>query len=409
MLDLEGFRMISEDRLLFSLVSLHYNGRFIPIIKDLLTQELDWNYVVGKAIHNRIIPIINHTLHILAPKELLPQIPQEVLNKIQELNYAFIGHTIVFHEEANKILESLDEASMKFMPIKGVLLDQTVYPNKHLRYFSDIDLLFQSHTELQRAESILLQLGYTFVFSNARETVYRKIRHDQSIHCDMHRSLTLFNFFEYPLIRGLWSTASEALVSGVQVRIPSQEYQILILCLHSFLHGAFSLLDLSDAIHIFSKYPPIDWQFLSSQMQEYPCSLGLPLSLIAQIFDEYFDKPSPHNININFPKRIKRLSSKVVEGSEQHSLGDLQYPIPYQIFCKQCNEFRSCPLFSYINERIRLQEEHTPRIRDFIPLGYYEFLVIITMIRKKYGLLYALQCLGKELKGLFAYSKRLLA
>ena len=395
--------MLREDKLLFYLVCIHENERLLPTVKHLLTQNLDWNYVIGKAIHNRIIPLLNHNLRIKDTRELAILIPSNILDKIQELNYTFTGHSLVFHEEAKIILKCLDEAAIEFTPIKGVLLDQNVYPKKHLRFFSDIDLLFPNSTEIKRAEQILLNLGFDHVFSNARESVFRKYRHGQSIHCDMHRSLTFFNFFEYPKIGGFWRKTSEATVSGIKLEVMSPEYMIIVLCLHSFLHGSFSLLDLSDAIRILTKYSDFNWRFISKQLDEYPCSLGIPITVIKSIFNEYLDITIPlktDNITLN---NKKRFLSQINEEPVKQSLGDLQYPIPYNTLCKRCNDYGSCPISRFINERMKLQKLRTNRISDFILLEYYEILLILKMISKKYGFKYALKCLHQEFKGIFTY------
>lgn len=391
--------MSYEDSLLFYLICFNENENLLPSIKQLLTQTLDWDYVIGKAIHNRIIPLLNHTFKIIAPKELRNLIPRMVLNKIQDLNYAFIGHSLVFHEEAKRIFKCLDEAAIKFTPMKGVLLDQNVYPKKHLRYFSDIDLLFPNGTELYKGEQILLNLGYNQIFSNARESVFRKYRYGQSIHCDMHRSLTFFNFFEYPKISGLWRTTSTQTVSGKKVNVMSPEYMLTVLCLHSFLHGSFSLLDLSDIIHILKKYTDFDWQFICKQIDEYPCSLGIPITIIASIFTKYLDLNIPLTPDIiPLSNKIRHISQSKIE-SRNKSLGDLQYPIPYSLFCQRCCVYKSCSISRFIGERVKLQKLRTNKFKDYILLEYYEIFVILTIIRKKYGVKYALRCLHQEFAG----------
>ncbi len=395
--------MLREDKLLFYLVCIHENERLLPTVKHLLTQNLDWNYVIGKAIHNRIIPLLNHNLRIKDTKELTSLIPSNILDKIKELNYTFTGHSLVFHEEAKNILKCLDEATIEFTPIKGVLLDQNVYPKKYLRFFSDIDLLFPNSTEIKKAEQILLNLGFNHVFSNARESVFRKYRHGQSIHCDMHHSLTFFNFFEYPKIGGFWRKTSEATVSGVKVKVMSPEYMLIVLCLHSFLHGSFSLLDLSDAICILTKYADFNWHFISKQLEEYPCSLGIPITIIKRILHEYLDIIIPLKTDSIKLNNKKRFLSQIGEEPVQQSLGDLQYPLPYNTLCKRCKDERSCSISRFINERMKLQKLHTNRISDFILLEYYEILLILQMIRKKYGFKYALKCLHQEFKGIFTY------
>ena len=390
--------MSFEDKLLLYLTCSSINEQLLHKIKDILSTGLDWNYVLGRAIHNKVFPTLYQHLRLLATTELRNLIPQSVLARARELNYSFIGYSIVLHEEVRKIFKSLKAGGIEFTPIKGVLLADTVYPKKHLRFFSDIDLLFPSVDEMRGVVEKLAKLGYNFVSSNARESVFRKHIHGISIDCDMHRSLSFFDFFEYPraniLIEDLWRKSSKNRVGGVKAKVMSAEHMLLVLCLHSFHDGALSLIDLCDAIHILRKHPRLDWQFISRQLKEYPCALGIPMSIINGICADFL------GVNL-VPKTVFKalcdnnlIASRISWKSAKQSLGNLQYPVPYRKFCLECVDYTHCPLSLHL---------YFHRPRDYIRRCLLDFYCILTIVKERYGIKYASKCFYQECAGVLDF------
>ena len=79
-----------------------------------------------------------------------------------------------------------------------------------------------------RAEKILEKFDYILAFSDIRETIFRKKRSDFLIDCNLHHSLSIFDFFEFPpKIEGLWEMRSGKRVVGVHLKVINQNIPFL--------------------------------------------------------------------------------------------------------------------------------------------------------------------------------------
>ncbi len=400
-----GLTISNEDKLTLYLACSGENA-WSDKIKDILITELDWRLVIGRIVHNRVVSSCYQSLRQLANTTQKNLVPQKILKRLRELNHPFIGYSIILHEETKIIFKSLKSAGIEFTPMKGILLAETVYPEKHLRFIRDIDLLFPSIAELQRAEALMPTLGYESVYSYDRETLLRKTRSVFAIECDMHRSLSFFHYFEYPSkIKSLWETASEKRVGGVKVRVMNAEHMLLVLCLHSFYDGCILLKDLCDVIQILRTQPRLDWQFIAQQLKEFPCAFGIPLRIIDEMLKDFF--------NVNFlPKTMYRalhndngMLSKINWNALKQELGTLQFPFYYGKFCPQnciyCPRYLRDNVESTDTELELNKSTNNPMHKlKRVLLDYY---FILTIVRKKQGIKHALKSLYQQSAGLLSW------
>lgn len=388
--------MFYEDKFLLYLSNPNGNEQLLQQVKDIPFTSLDWRYIIGKSIHHRVFPILSQNLFFLAANSH-NLIPQEVLEKVREVNYSFIGQSIVVYEEIRRIFQSLINEGIEFTPIKGVLLAEIVYPERHLRFFKDVDLLFPNVSEMRSAEETLIKLGYDFFWTNSRGSTFKKRKQGISIDCDLHRSFSLFLFHEYPcsrsLIEDLWRKSSKQRVRGVKVTAMSAEHMLFMVCIHSFYHRFFSLLDLIDAIQIMRKNPGLDWEFILKKIKEYPCALGLPISIIHSVCTDFFKiKIMPEAI-INAINDDNTMISRINWKSVKRSLGELQYPVSYMKFCNGCVE--NCVYKATLMDTPENQTRK--KISKYIHEYTYGYYCIMTLARKRYGIKYAVKCFVQQL------------
>ncbi|MFX0135844.1 MAG: nucleotidyltransferase family protein [Candidatus Hodarchaeota archaeon] len=383
--------MSNEEKLVMYVVCTSINERVLHKIKEILSTDLNWRFVLGRAIHHRVIPKFYQSLTLLTETELKNLIPNWVLEKVRELNYAFIGRNIVIQEEINKIFKSLKVRGIEFTPIKGVLLAETIYPKNYFRFLLDIDLLFPNDNEKIRAEEILVNLGYKLIWDAVSQSLFRKNGNIPPIFCDSHRFLTLFRYFEYPKIDDLWKNMSEQKVGGVKVKVLSGEHMLLVLCLHSFKHKSFLLQDLCDAIQILRKYPNLDWQYILEQLEKYPCVFGIPLGIINVMFNYLFNENIMPKTAFKVLRYVNVITAKVGGISAKQTLENPEKLAPYEIFCPKCDNYIHCPIY-FPDSNSKVKNGRLGFIKNMLLEYYY----ILTSIKRTHGIKYALKCFYQQ-------------
>lgn len=370
----------------------------MPRIHELLSSTLDWRYIIGRAVHHRVVPIFFQNLRALSASAESNKIPDAPLKLAKNLSYAFVGHNIATFEEASRLYRCMASKEIRFMPIKGVLLGETVFPESNLRFIRDIDLLFPDNSAMRMAEKVLVGLGYRLVWTDSRASAFRLSRGRDSFNVDLHRSFSFFHFHEYPrtqdLVEDMWRHSSRRAIAGVQVQVMSPECMLTLLALHSFFHGFLSILDLSDAVHIVGKYPSLDWNFILNKVKRYRCMMEIPLKAIDSACNNFLGiKIVPSNIEKASQEDNSHITGFKEEVAKRFLL-NCRYFISYKEFCHDCS--RECVYFSRTGEP---ETSTYGRMKEYL----YEYYYIISLVRRHYGYRYSLRCLAQELMAPSAY------
>ncbi|KON28227.1 hypothetical protein AC481_02400 [miscellaneous Crenarchaeota group archaeon SMTZ-80] len=386
-----------EDEILLHLAFGSSNKSSPQRIKN-IDKDLDWRYFIGRAIHYRIVPIIYHNLHKKIFKKLRKFIPEEVHDALKKLNYSFIGHSIALHNEASEIFESLKSKGIIFMPIKGIVVSDAIYPKRYLRFFSDIDILFPNIFERKKAERTIEKLGYNLILPDPLKVTLTKFKHGLSFECDVQSSFSIFPFFSYPPeIESIWEKISEIKSAKRKIRILSNEHMLIILCLHSIRNRSLSLVDIIDASHIINNKPNFNWQFISKQIKKYPCILGIPLGIIYSISNRLADRGLICESSLTELKEISIVSKTSLILSEK-VIKITQYPIFYKEICLKCKFYRKCPFFRYLS--FEAYNESNIRFMHLFRRILFELYFITSIVRWRFGIKYALKCFIQEILGI---------
>lgn len=89
-----------------------------------------------------------------------PDVPDPVRAACSEWVRGQVAATMVRQARLRRVLDALDEAGISTLVVKGVALAQWLYPASYLRESSDVDLLFASRAEAERAAAALVPLGF---------------------------------------------------------------------------------------------------------------------------------------------------------------------------------------------------------------------------------------------------------
>jgi hypothetical protein len=388
--------MSLEDQLLLYVVDENLKDETLHKFDRNFSANLDWSLLIGRAIHNRVIPMLNRTFRTLLNKGLGNNIPGDVIRKVQELDYSFIGHSILFHEEAKKIFNLMNVNHIRFVPIKGILLSNIIYSDRSKRYFTDIDILFPNFEERKRAETLISKLGYRFLSADACATTFRRRMSNVVLNCDMHHAISLFDFFVYPKISyDVWKNSTYGNIYGQNTKIISPEQMLIFLLINSIRNRGLYLIDLCDILNILTRYQTLDWNLVLQKLQTFLCLVKIPILVIEKLSEELsHDQIIPEKILtlLNDSGRKKVLNNI----REIDFFKNFSYPIFYRDFCNTCLERDNCSLYGYFSFFL---ESNLP-LKNYFRRFLFDYRIISTTIMNEVGIKYALRCFYQECAGI---------
>ncbi|QNN69283.1 nucleotidyltransferase family protein [Thermomonas carbonis] len=148
--------------------------------------------------------------------------------------------------ELRRIAEVFAHANIRVLVLKGSALALWLYPQPYLRMGGDIDLLFESRGEAERAAQALKALGYALAFAPA-ETHFEmtsRLVVDGVMRSELDLHYRLLNSAAYADIFGfdeLWQEASTQQATGEWLRTLAP--------LHAWIHACLNrALDLQNRI-----------------------------------------------------------------------------------------------------------------------------------------------------------------
>jgi len=364
-----------EDRFLLycSQTSL---GKNLTKAARLINYNLDWGYIVRKTLRNAVFPQVYHNL-----TELKGNVDKgnssfwRIFGKMQAAWYAMLSSKLVLYSELRNILQVLKANEIDFLPLKGVALAEAVYSKKELRQFSDIDLLLRNRGETEKAEKLLLKLGYHLDYPiPAFAYEFKKEKHGLTIEFDLHHFLPGWSeYYSYPMIIDLWDAPINATIEGVHTSIMMPEKMLLALSLHSFRHRIFTLRDLCDTIEILKRFPLFNWRIILEHAQEeaWRYILLTFLSLVSY---------SCKRLEIDLLP--KGLLDRINNGFLNLSLyKNLEFPKSYTFLCYGCNKkCKHCPVI--IKENIEKWRTGIipERVAPFFWIYFWESALIFRFV-----------------------------
>ena len=145
-----------DDQLLFLSSLPKEGGVDRETLNRLLFGVKDWNRLLQKAFTHRLpLRLYSFLKRHNAPLVLAPQ----DWKKIEQTSRLAQFHVIAHEAELETLLPRFHQAGIDVLLLKGAALLQTVYREKPIRFFSDVDLMVHRET-LEASQAILQDLGY---------------------------------------------------------------------------------------------------------------------------------------------------------------------------------------------------------------------------------------------------------
>ena len=178
--------------------------------------------------------------------------------------------------ECRRLLMRLEQAGVQVLLLKGSALAYWAYPSAHLRDCSDIDLLFLSYAETQKAISVLQTLQYSLRDTalpgnlvSFEQTCVRDSRVGAGLEIDLHWRLSSSPLFAYQFDSDeLISSAITLPKLGVNARGLSPVHAFFNACMHRIQNMADGTQDclkwLYDLHLLSSQFKASDWQAITN-------------------------------------------------------------------------------------------------------------------------------------------------
>ncbi len=299
-------------------------------IKELLGENLDWNFIKDLAIRNKIIHLLCNTLK------------NNFQSEIDEEVYTQISDEVSVHVSSNKdalnllfdVNQLLSSEDIPVIIFKGLVFSYLVYDSSTYRCQGDIDLLVRPEDFL-KARDILIRNGFISTYFGHAEvsTVQAQLgRTDKRASVDLHYGLTpqyqqtnmneamngskfdrhLSNthdksktrWFCYLETAPVWERAIEIKLEDETIKTLSPEDTLLVAVIHGLKENWRTLSRISDIAAIITKYKNLNWALIQEAVANlnYRKKFFLTLRLAREIYD------------INLPDEILRCT--YLHGSE---------------------------------------------------------------------------------------------
>jgi len=227
----------------------------------LFEKKLDWHLLMEEAEDKAIFPQVYWTLMNLETEDL----PKEIRRALKHKYHQNLARNMFLSDELLKIAGILLEQAISFLPMKGVILAETVFGNLGMRHISDLDILVEPRS-LSRVISLLLEIGYMPAdlswavdrdLRNAWDCPFKRDSSRIPYFLDLHWKLR-DDFLRLPE-KILWENLIDFELQGIKLSIFSREITLLHLIHHLHHHGypLKILVDVAEALR--TNRDDLDW------------------------------------------------------------------------------------------------------------------------------------------------------
>lgn len=240
--------------------------------KEQLTQflehhSLDWNRLRALATRHRTTPFLYRTLY------QLPIVPQTVLTDLQSDCRIIATDNLLKLHHYRQVAQLLSDHAIRHIPLKGIFLAATCYPDSGLRSVGDLDLLVRP-AEALTAIHLLKSQGYQ---PNQNHTSYQE--HDeQSMLTDLYE-ISLFkpffngSHFDIDLHWGVIFLNKDYKVFDLD-EIEAQpalatEWQTILLVTHHGGTNVWQLVYFVNDLYFLLNGKSINWTWLLEKLHQY--------------------------------------------------------------------------------------------------------------------------------------------
>lgn len=264
----------------------------------LLRQPLDWQRFLQLADRHQVAPLVWHSLRSTTHLSVPTEVESALRQRVEANTWAVLALTT----ELARLVQRLEQAGIRVMPLKGPVLAFMLYGNLTLRQGGDLDLLVDP-ARFWEAERILLDAGYTrlqpdFELSPAQALAHFKTNHHSiyrhSVHgfeVELHWQWTQ-NALLFPLsFEEAWQKRIPLTIGGVTMTTLPREDLLLYLCVHGAVSEWCRLKWLCDIPEMLALVQPIGLEQIITRARQLGVSRLLAQGML--LAHEMLDTPLP--------------------------------------------------------------------------------------------------------------------
>jgi hypothetical protein len=263
----------------------------------LLNGPVDWErlWLLGQT--HEVAPLLATNLRRLQPRAA---VPKAWIERAQKRFYAILMRNTALAEELLRVLAALNAAGVVALPVKGIVLAESLYGGLGLRQCADLDVLVQPR-DLPAAREALRALGFannhSLSFDEANhpfhDPPYFRKAANAEVCLELHRALWDARFFELEA-DALWRRAVGAPLHGAPVLTLSPEDTLLHLAIHRS-RSALKLRLVCDIAELLRRQSTtLDWAYTIRQAETARARTALFSSLA--LAQELLGAPLPPGI-----------------------------------------------------------------------------------------------------------------
>jgi hypothetical protein len=314
-------------------------------IRELLGFQVRWDSLLSLAEHHGVQPILARSL-----LSFEDQIPARALITLKQSYQANLHKALLLSGEFVRVVDTLSQAGIDFIPYKGLALAETVYGDIALRQAGDIDLLIHT-TDLKRIREAMGKIGYVphVNFSEDEEAAYIKSGYECAFDGAAGRNLLEVqwaiqpHFYAVDLdLEELFRRTQTARVASLAVKSLAAEDLFVVLALHAAKHVWGRLVWLCDLERI--SRLPLHWKRIAEHAQLLGVVRILRVTLL--LAEKLLGSPCPVLAAENLPEDSE--AETLAEEIETYISNDKTYDVES---------------LAYFRLMLRLRERRIDRIR----------------------------------------------
>jgi len=260
----------------------------------LVRGSLDWELIWNQGHLHEVLPLLATTMRRIAAQA---PIPQPWLARAQRRLYATVIRNTTLADTLIEVLAAFQQAGVAGLPVKGVVLAETIYGGLGLRSLGDLDVLVRP-TDLPTARAVLKELRFVQEadpgFENAHhpyhDPPYYRTASGGDICLELHRGLWATRFFRLGT-DVLWARSGITRLHGTEVRVLSPEDTLLHLAIHRS-RSALRLRFVCDVAELLGRQAEgLDWDYVLAQARAAGARTALFYALT--LAQELLDAPLP--------------------------------------------------------------------------------------------------------------------
>ncbi|GBF82590.1 hypothetical protein AsFPU1_4020 [Aphanothece sacrum FPU1] len=327
--EIDAYDKNNENKLLLCYAHNLIDNKATDQISKLLSEDIDWKYIIQTAQQHRILPLLYHKLKNHDPGA----IPESIFKELQDYFYNNTHRTLFLTQELLRLLDIFQQNNIIAIPFKGQTLAVTAYGNLSLRMFGDLDILVQKQ-DMLKVQELLTTDGYVLQRKNNHltqanhkrylnsqyvydEWYWKTLDHNSKfgarveIHWITNPQHTIFPLNSEDLLQNIESVS----LGGVDVPSLSPETLLVVLCLNYTKDHWTQLKMICDIATLIDSHKNMNWEKVIAQANRVRRQRTLFLGLY--LAHNLLDAPIPLEIwqtiqaNSEIPSLAKQISQRL--------------------------------------------------------------------------------------------------